>query len=61
MKYLIMLHLLLSSIALSEPLKQSYYKQHGKTKIFYSALIALLLHLRLRLLMTLSVEKIRDW
>jgi hypothetical protein len=32
-----MLHLLLSSIAVSEPLKQSYYKQHGKTKIFYSA------------------------
>ncbi|MGB2115187.1 MAG: DUF4426 domain-containing protein [Porticoccaceae bacterium] len=29
--------MLLTSIALSEPLKQSHYKQHGDIKIFYSA------------------------
>ena len=37
MKNLIMLSMLLSSMAISEPLQQSHYKQHGKTKIFYSA------------------------
>ena len=37
MKYLITLSMLLTSIALSEPLKQSHYKQHGDIKIFYSA------------------------
>ena len=37
MKYLIMLSMLLTSIAISEPMKQSHYKQHGETKIFYSA------------------------
>lgn len=37
MKYLIILSMLLTSIALSEPLKQSHYKQHGDIKIFYSA------------------------
>ena len=37
MKYLILLSILLSSTALSEPLKQSHYKQHGDIKIFYSA------------------------
>jgi len=37
MKYLILLSLLLTSIATAEPVEQSYYKQHGDTKIFYSA------------------------
>ena len=37
MKYLIMLFILLTSIAIAEPMKQSHYKQHGDTKIFYSA------------------------
>jgi hypothetical protein len=37
MKYLIMLSILLASMAISEPMKQSHYKQHGDTKIFYSA------------------------
>ena len=37
MKYLIMLSILLTSIAIAEPMKQSHYKQHGDTKIFYSA------------------------
>lgn len=37
MKYLIMLSILLTSMAISEPMKQSHYKQHGETKIFYSA------------------------
>lgn len=37
MKYLITLSILLASMAISEPIKQSHYKQHGETKIFYSA------------------------
>ncbi|MDG2019191.1 MAG: DUF4426 domain-containing protein [Porticoccaceae bacterium] len=37
MKYLIVLSMLLASMAISEPVKQSHYKQHGDTKIFYSA------------------------
>ena len=37
MKYLIMLSILLTSLAIAEPMKQSHYKQHGDTKIFYSA------------------------
>ena len=37
MKQLVLLSLLLTSIAFSEPVKQSHVKQHGELQIFYSA------------------------
>jgi hypothetical protein len=37
MKLLVLLSLLLTSIAFSEPVKQSHVKQHGELQIFYSA------------------------
>lgn len=37
MKLLVLLPLLLTSIAFSEPVKQSHLKQHGELQIFYSA------------------------
>ena len=37
MKLLVLLPLLLTSIAFSEPVKQSHVKQHGELQIFYSA------------------------
>jgi len=37
MKQLVILSLLLTSIAFSEPVKQSHVKQHGELQIFYSA------------------------
>ena len=37
MKQLVLLSLLLTSIAFSEPIKQSHVKQHGELQIFYSA------------------------
>lgn len=37
MKLMVLLSLLLTSIAFSEPVKQSHVKQHGELQIFYSA------------------------